>query len=130
MLSESTPSSQDAQHSEIPSANPEADENLRVCHLSDLQAGQCAHMQYAELQCDECEMLHALGMTDRCRLSVRKSGNPCIVQVGSTRIGLAQSVSSKIAVIPDDDGTGNGTQKKKQNGGSTTAAQPPHHQQQ
>ncbi|MBL1217821.1 MAG: ferrous iron transport protein A [Planctomycetes bacterium] len=85
-----------------PASQGKADEKLRVCQLSDLRAGECAHMQYADLQCDECDLLHALGMTDRCKLSVRKTGNPCIVQVGATRIGLAQSVSSKITVIPDD----------------------------
>ncbi len=70
--------------------------------LSQLQAGQSARLLRADLLCEECDLLHALGMTERCRLRVCKAGNPCIIQVHSTRIGLAEEVAGRILVIPED----------------------------
>ncbi len=37
-------------------------------------------------------------MTEGCRLKVRTSGDPCIVEVRSTRIGLARSVAVRLVV--------------------------------
>jgi Fe2+ transport system protein FeoA len=45
-------------------------------------------------------MLRALGMTDDCTLRICKVGEPCIVQVQSTRIGLSRSVADGILVVP------------------------------
>ncbi|MCH9651446.1 MAG: ferrous iron transport protein A [Deltaproteobacteria bacterium] len=70
--------------------------------LNQLQVGQSARLLSADLLCEECDLIHALGMTDRCRLRVCKAGNPCIIQVHSTRIGLAEEVAGRILVIPED----------------------------
>ena len=40
-------------------------------------------------------------MTEGCRLRVRTSGDPCIVEVRSTRIGLARSVAVRLVVASD-----------------------------
>ena len=40
-------------------------------------------------------------MTEGCRLKVRTSGDPCIVEVRSTRIGLARSVAVRLVVASD-----------------------------
>lgn len=45
-------------------------------------------------------MLNAMGMTDRCQLKICKIGDPWIVQVKSTRIGLAKSLAQRIFVLP------------------------------
>lgn len=77
--------------------------NISLCQLSELGHGARARMHKAELQCDECDMLNALGMTDQCRFRVCKIGNPCIIQVGGTRIGLSASLTDKITVEPEQD---------------------------
>jgi Fe2+ transport system protein FeoA len=45
--------------------------------------------------------LRALGLTDACRLRLCKTGDPCIVQVQSTRIGLSRVVAHQLYVVPD-----------------------------
>ncbi|MCB1034832.1 MAG: ferrous iron transport protein A [Acidobacteria bacterium] len=69
--------------------------------LSDLKTGQFGQMVRAELVCEDCELLSALGMTDRCKFRVCKAGDPWIVEVNSTRIGLAEAVAGRIFVIPE-----------------------------
>lgn len=68
--------------------------------LVQLGAGRQARMQAAELTREDCELLHALGLTDSCLLRVCKAGDPCIVQVRSTRIGLSQRLAEHILVVP------------------------------
>ena len=69
--------------------------------LSELKTGEHGRMVRAELVCDDCELLYALGMTDRCKFRVCKAGDPWIVEVNATRIGLAESVAGQILVIPE-----------------------------
>lgn len=45
--------------------------------------------------------LRALGLTDACRLRLCKTGDPCIVQVRNTRIGLSRVVAQQLYVVPD-----------------------------
>jgi len=45
--------------------------------------------------------LRALGLTDDCRLRLCKIGDPCIVQVQATRIGLSWGVAQNLYVVPD-----------------------------
>jgi Fe2+ transport system protein FeoA len=44
--------------------------------------------------------LRALGLTRSCELRVCQNGEPCIVQVRSTRIGLSRDVARQIYVLP------------------------------
>lgn len=68
--------------------------------LSDLAPGQMATLHGADLTPHDCALLNALGLTDRCVLRICKIGEPCIVQVRATRIGLARSVADGILVVP------------------------------
>jgi Fe2+ transport system protein FeoA len=68
--------------------------------LSTLAPGQMATLHGADLTSHDCELLNALGLTDRCLLRICKIGEPCIVQVRATRIGLARSVADSILVVP------------------------------
>jgi Fe2+ transport system protein FeoA len=68
--------------------------------LSQLKAGEWAMVSVKDLRCDECELLEAMGLTDRCRLRVCKIGEPCIVQVERTRLGLSSELARKILVRP------------------------------
>jgi Fe2+ transport system protein FeoA len=52
----------------------------------------------------DCALLRALGLTDRCSLRICKVGEPCIVEVRSTRIGLSKSVAHGIFVVPETAG--------------------------
>lgn len=46
-------------------------------------------------------VLRSLGLTDRCRLRLCQAGDPCIVQVDDTRIGLSRVVAQHLYVVPD-----------------------------
>jgi Fe2+ transport system protein FeoA len=60
-----------------------------------------ARLHAAELTTDDCALLRALGLTDHCVLRVCKAGEPCIVQVRATRIGLSREVARGLLVIPE-----------------------------
>ena len=72
--------------------------------LSDLAPGRRARLHAAELAPQDCALLRAIGMTDRCVLRICKVGEPCIVEVRSTRIGLSRSVANGILVVPETAG--------------------------
>jgi Fe2+ transport system protein FeoA len=69
--------------------------------LSDLGPGQTARLHGADLNPHDCALLRAIGLTDRCLLRICKVGEPCIVQVRATRIGLSRSVADGIMVVPE-----------------------------
>ena len=69
--------------------------------LSDLRPGRRARLHATHAAPQDCALLAALGLTDRCVLSICKMGEPCIVQVRSTRIGISRSVAEAILVVPD-----------------------------
>jgi Fe2+ transport system protein FeoA len=58
-------------------------------------------MHSAELASDDCALLNALGLTDRCLLRVCKAGEPCIVEVKATRIGLSRTLARGVFVVPE-----------------------------
>jgi Fe2+ transport system protein FeoA len=68
--------------------------------LSDLRAGTFARFQEARLDPDAVSLLRALGLTVACQLKLCKAGDPFIVQVRTTRIGLSKAVARGIYVIP------------------------------
>jgi len=67
--------------------------------LTDLRAG--AEVRLHEVCVDhECrEWLRALGLTDASDLRLCKHGDPCIIQVRSTRIGLSKAIASCVFVL-------------------------------
>ena len=69
--------------------------------LSELRPGRLARLHTAELAAPDCALLRAIGLTDRCLLRVCKIGEPCIVQVRATRIGLSRAVAHGIFVLPE-----------------------------
>lgn len=69
--------------------------------LALLRPGTMARMHVAHLTQQDCALLRALGLSDRCLLRVCKSGEPCIVQVRATRIGLSRELAKSILVIPE-----------------------------
>ena len=83
---------------------PDSTTGCTPIRLSDLTAGRVARLHKADLAPQDCALLGALGMTDRCVLRICKIGEPCIVQVQATRIGLSRAVADGILVVPETAG--------------------------
>ena len=49
---------------------------------------------------DDRELLGAMGLTDRSTLRVCRAGEPCIVQVAASRLGLSAAMARSILVVP------------------------------
>lgn len=69
--------------------------------LTSLASGTVARFHGAHLDPASCDLLRALGLTRECRMTLCKNGEPCIVQVRSTRIGLSGTVAAGILVVPE-----------------------------
>ena len=65
-----------------------------------LRGGDRARVHASDMACDDCDLLNAMGMTDRCVLRVCRIGQPCIVQINSTRLGLSREMAGRIMVEP------------------------------
>ncbi|MCH7572758.1 MAG: ferrous iron transport protein A [Planctomycetes bacterium] len=74
---------------------------MNLVPLTTLSDGMCATVELREMCRDDCELLSAMGLTDRCRLRICRIGEPCIIQVAATRLGLSSTMASKIMVRPD-----------------------------
>ena len=70
-----------------------------VVPLCQLRTGD--HGRVMATECDDCELLRAMGMSEHCRLRVCRSGAPCIVEVNSTRLGLSPAMTERILVEVD-----------------------------
>ena len=68
--------------------------------LSELRAGVSARLHDTHLDTVTRQRLSSLGLTERCELRLCKAGEPYIVQVRSTRIGLSKAVAEQIFVLP------------------------------
>ncbi|MCE2875533.1 MAG: ferrous iron transport protein A [Planctomycetaceae bacterium] len=51
---------------------------------------------------DQC-LLRAMGVHEHCELRVCKPGEPCIIQVERTKVGLSGPVANQLLVTPCDD---------------------------
>jgi Fe2+ transport system protein FeoA len=77
---------------------------MKPIALSELAVGAVARFHEAQLDPDACHLLETLGLTKASLVRLCKSGEPCIVQVRTTRIGLSKSVAGQIFVIPEASG--------------------------
>ena len=73
---------------------------VRPVSLSDLAVGTVARLHEAQLDPEAWHQLRSLGLTGSCQLMLCKKGEPCIVQVRSTRIGISRAVARRIFVVP------------------------------
>ncbi len=67
--------------------------------LTSLAAGDAARLHVTTLDPDTRALLRSLGLTDDSMLRVCKSGEPLIIQVRDTRIGISSTVASGIFVV-------------------------------
>lgn len=75
---------------------------IRLC---DLEVGRAARFYESTLDSEAMNLLRSLGLTAQSVVRLCKPGEPCIVQVRSTRIGLSKTVAGEIFVIPQPNGT-------------------------
>lgn len=69
--------------------------------LSQLTEGSRGRLLSTELEGRDREILSALGFATGCRFRICRAGDPWIVQVKSTRIGLANEVARRVLVLPE-----------------------------
>ena len=71
-----------------------------VIPLTALAIDARARLHNAHLPIEARHELRALGLTDGATLRVCKQGEPCVVQVRATRIGITSRVAQSILVEP------------------------------
>lgn len=84
-----------------PKSLPHPLSEVAPVQLTELAAGAAGRLHASHLGDEDFALLEALGMSRSCRFRVCKVGDPWIVQVRETRIGLAASVARQILVVPD-----------------------------
>lgn len=66
--------------------------------LAQLTGGQRCRVAAMDVNPEEAQLLEAMGLTERCVLCVCRPGEPCIVRINATRLGLAASLARRILV--------------------------------
>ena len=70
--------------------------------LADLPVGSTARLLDAHLDGEARAQIRALGLIDASVLRVCKQGEPCVVQVRTTRIGISSRIAQHVFVTPTD----------------------------
>jgi Fe2+ transport system protein FeoA len=88
---------------QIPSsiANEAISRTPETVPLTTLRAGERGRLHTANLCCDDCDLLNAMGLTEQCELRVcrrDRQGGACIVQVNATRLGLSAAMARGLMV--------------------------------
>jgi Fe2+ transport system protein FeoA len=68
--------------------------------LTDLPVDARAELRLSRLDDETRALLRALGLTDGSSLRVCKRGEPFIIQVRATRIGMSRAVAAGLLVQP------------------------------
>jgi Fe2+ transport system protein FeoA len=71
-----------------------------VIPLRQLEKGRLGQLHTMDLKCEDCELLHAMGMTDQCKIRMCRRGSSCIVQINNTRLGVCSRFADRILVRP------------------------------
>ena len=66
--------------------------------LSHLKERERAVVHMTELDADEQEALSAMGLHEDASFELCQQGQPCIIQVEATRLGLSSEITSRIMV--------------------------------
>ncbi len=82
-------------------ANPAVvSERVAGVPLTHLAVGERGRLGASSLAGDERRVLEAMGLGGESEVRVVKGGEPCIVQVNSTRLALSGTVARQILVMP------------------------------
>ncbi len=87
------PHNAEATDSQVAAASP--------VRLTQLRAGDHGQLHATHLVVEDREMLRALGLAERSHFRVCKAGDPWILQVRSTRVGISDEVAQRLLVIRD-----------------------------
>ncbi len=68
--------------------------------LSQLPTGAEATLVGDQLAADDRQILRAMGLTDHAPVRVCRQGEPCIIQVRTTRVGLSRAIADLLQTIP------------------------------
>jgi len=68
--------------------------------LCSVRAGCRARICECRLDEDDRELLAAMGLTSNRTLRVCRAGEPCIVRIGVTRLGIPRAVARRVLVAP------------------------------
>jgi Fe2+ transport system protein FeoA len=68
--------------------------------LAKLAVGDIARVHQADVETATGRLLSAIGLTRTAQFRVCRRGEPCIVQVRSTRVGIARAIADRILVVP------------------------------
>jgi Fe2+ transport system protein FeoA len=74
---------------------------IRPVALSSLPTGASGRVHDPQLDEESAGLLRALGLSISREFRLCKTGEPCILQVGATRIGVSKAVAARILVVPD-----------------------------
>ncbi len=69
--------------------------------LTDLRPGDVGQLVAADLAAGDRELLSALGLVDHSHFRLCQAGNPWIITVRGTRIGLAEAVARRLRVVTE-----------------------------
>lgn len=86
----------------LTSASPAVAGLDSTVRLTDLRPGSRGRLLAAHLERADLALLHALGLGERSSFRLCKAGDPWIVQVRGTRIGLSQHVAELLQVEAED----------------------------
>jgi Fe2+ transport system protein FeoA len=75
----------------------------RIVHLTDLDTGATARLLHVDVDPESRSLLRGLGLTEGSTLRVCQRGEPCIIQVRSTRIGISSRVARHVVVRPESE---------------------------
>ncbi len=68
--------------------------------LADLAVGDIARVHQTDVEATTGRFLRAIGLTRTAQFRVCRRGEPCIIQVRLTRVGLARAIADRILVVP------------------------------
>jgi Fe2+ transport system protein FeoA len=68
--------------------------------LAELAVGDVARVHHTTVEDTTQRFLRAIGLTRTAQFRVCRRGEPCIIQVRSTRVGLARAIADRILVVP------------------------------
>jgi len=78
--------------------NPVPTRSSPTVPLAQLASGQRCRVAAMNVNPAEAQLLEAMGLTNHCELCVCRPGEPCIIRINCTRLGLAGTLARRILV--------------------------------
>jgi Fe2+ transport system protein FeoA len=82
------------------SRDDNGNDDHQVVPLCVLRSGSRCRVRCRHMTEEDAELLAAMGLGNECTVRVCQAGDPCIVQVAATRLGLSRAIAQRILVVP------------------------------